>query len=183
MSAKTKWLLLLASLIGLLQTAWFTALVYPIPRLSNWVTTWQEQLTWSRWLGIGLGVISGLVFLGLLLLALFRRKTVKQLNYHTDHGTLSLNKQAVEKNVQHAIKQQHPVDQVKVSVKLAKNKKKTTADIKATTAADQNLVQRSQAIKQTAATALENSLGVRVKKVTVHLTPQQNEAPKAARVV
>lgn len=183
MSAKSKWLLLLASLIGLLQTVWFTALVYPIPKLSSWLTTWQEQLSWSRWLGIGLGVISGLVFLGLLLLAIFRRKTVKQLNYHTDHGTLSLNKQAVEKNVQHAITQQHPVGQVKVNVKLAKKTKKTTADIKATTATDQNLVQLSQEVKQTAAAALESSLGAPAKKVTVHLTPQQNEAPKAARVL
>ncbi|ANK61619.1 alkaline shock response membrane anchor protein AmaP [Loigolactobacillus backii] len=181
MRGRTKGALLLLSLLGILQTVWFTALIYPLPYLSNEIIQWQNTYDWVRWIGLILGIISGLIFLGLLLIALFRRQTTNQLTYQTDRGQLNINQKSVEKSVQYAVASKHNARNVSATVRLNKRKKTATALVEAVTSDTKNLVHESQQIEQTVSKTLSASLGVPVKKVTVNLKPA--ERGRGVRVV
>ncbi|MCH4170071.1 MAG: alkaline shock response membrane anchor protein AmaP [Lactobacillus sp.] len=181
MRKTAKILLSLVALFGLLQVVWFAALVYPIPTVSAWLAPWRQNSLY-QYIGLGLAAFSALVFLTLLMIALFRRQTTRQLSFDSNKGQLNIDQGAVAKTIRHTVAENYPVQNVDVAVRLVKRQKAAVATVDAVLFHSENLVGISQAIKEAVVTQLQQSLGVPVKKVTVNLQAATENRP-AARVI
>ncbi|MFC6171461.1 alkaline shock response membrane anchor protein AmaP [Loigolactobacillus jiayinensis] len=172
--------LAILAIFGLLQAVWFSLLVEPTGRWAGQLWQWQQMQPGVAWFGVGLAVLAGVVFLALLLLAVFKRSTTSQLSVSTDRGQLNLSRSAIEKSVKYAVQQQHSVTDVQVKVQLRKNAA-ATAQVAATVLQKKtDMVGTSKAIEVTAKNELATRLGVPVKKVNVHLlTADQRKRPVA----
>ncbi|MDC4186976.1 alkaline shock response membrane anchor protein AmaP [Loigolactobacillus coryniformis] len=174
-----KFALGLLAFLGLLEAIWFGLLIEPMANWSGQLMQWQQEQIWLSWVGLGLAIIAGLIFLVLLFIALFKRSTTTSLNMKTKHGQLNISRTAVEKSVKYAVQEQHPVTEVDVAVQLLKHKALANAQVNATlTSTTNDLVGASQRIEKTAKHELTERLGVPVKNVDVHLlTVDQRKQP------
>ncbi|QEA31775.1 alkaline shock response membrane anchor protein AmaP [Secundilactobacillus malefermentans] len=175
--------LALVSIIGILQAIWFALLVEPTNRWTSQLVSWQADQPWLSWVGVTFSIVAALICIALLFYATFKRSTTSQLQVRGERGKLTINKQAVEKTVKHAVLEKHSVSTVAVNVKLRKTQEAATAKVKATMTQPQtDWAGESRAIEKTAKAALEHCLGVDVKKVNVALTPASRDQ-KTANVI
>lgn len=172
MNKLTKTMIGLASFLGLCQVAWFILLVYPLEFVDqqainfNWL---PEQ--WVNNIGLGLGVISGLIFLYLLLLALFSPPKNRQMIIKTDRGELALSRKAVEKTISQAIISKHRLKDVYVQTTFKGRQPKVSAEIKAKVLDNNDIDKQAMAVKETAQQALRQVFDMPIKAVNVKLVP------------
>ncbi|MDR7924807.1 alkaline shock response membrane anchor protein AmaP [Latilactobacillus sakei subsp. sakei] len=172
MNKLTKTVIGLASFLGLCQVAWFILLVYPLGLADqqainfNWLS---EE--WISNIGLGLGVISGLVFLYLLLLAIFSLPKKRQMIIKTNQGELALSRKAVEKTISQAIIEKHRFKDVYVQTVFKGRQPKVSADIQAKVLDNRDIDQQARAVKETAQQALKEVFDMPIKSVNVKLAP------------
>lgn len=183
MNGKAKGGLFLVSLLGLIQLAWFIALIYPLPVVSSQVNHWQTSYPWLQWPGLALGIISGLIFLGLLIRVIAGWRSSKQLTYRAKKGKLKLDRHAVEKNLQQSLAAQYGIRHVNAKIQLKKNRQAAYATIAAQTDEPEQRQKLSEQIADTTTQQLSSSLGVPVKKVAVDLKPTKQSKRQPSRVV
>ncbi|WP_416353575.1 alkaline shock response membrane anchor protein AmaP [Agrilactobacillus fermenti] len=177
----TKVFLIIVALLGLIQTVWFAALVYPIPNFTRYILPFREVAI-IGYIGLGFAILSALVFLGILLVAIFRRRTTNKLSFQTNKGQLNIDKQAVAKTIKHTVATEYPVRDVDVNVQLAKNKQAAISEVTAYVTDPNDMVDTSAAIKKSVQRQLKEALGIPAKKVTVNLH-LASENKRVARVV
>ncbi|ASN60901.1 alkaline shock response membrane anchor protein AmaP [Latilactobacillus curvatus] len=182
MNKLTKVVISLASLLGLCQVAWFITLIYPLQQSNKQFMhlSWLPE-QWVGNFGLGLGVLSGLIFLYLLLLALFSPPKKRQMIIKTDKGELALSRKAVEKTVTQAIIEKHRVKEVLVHTSFKGRHPKVTADVQAVAVDRNDLDQQARAVKETVQQALQTIFEMPIKAVNVKLSPLSNQAKSDVR--
>ncbi|KRM23410.1 alkaline shock response membrane anchor protein AmaP [Latilactobacillus graminis] len=175
MNKLTKVVISCASLLGLCQVAWFIALIYPLQQSDQpfMHISWLPG-QWVGNLGLGLGLISGLICLYLLLLALFSAPEKRQMIIKTNKGQLALSRKAVEKTIAHSIIEKHRLKDVVVQARFTGRQPKVTANIQALTIDHNEIDQQAQAVKETAQQALQTVFEMPIKAVNVKLSPSIN---------
>ncbi|WP_164512054.1 alkaline shock response membrane anchor protein AmaP [Lacticaseibacillus daqingensis] len=176
----TKAGLSLVALIGIGQALLIAALLWPITPV---VTAYRTGGPAMRWLALGLTAGVALVFVVMLLVALFRQSTTNQLVLTDDRGTLSLSRQALENAVAKAIIDAHPVKGVAVTVKLHARQQAATVDVVADSLSHTDLAAEGQRIEATAKHKAAETLGVPVKRVRVSMHPANQAGKRRARVL
>lgn len=183
MNGKTKGGLFVVSLLGLIQLAWFIALIYPLPVVSHQINQWQTAYPWSQWPGLALGIISGLIFLGVIIRVIAGWRNSKQLTYRSKQGKLKLDRRAVEKNLQRTLATQYGISNVDAKIQWKKHGKTAAATITAQTDTPEQRQQLSEQIAATTTQQLSSSLGVPIKKVGVNLKLTKQSKRQQTRVV
>jgi len=175
----TKVLFGIVAICGLLQSIGFGLLLWPNREFTRF---YVQQAGWLRPVMIGLTGLVILVFVIMLLVAIFRRSTANALILAGDDGDLTLDKSAIENTVAKAIVDRHFAKSVDVDVSIRK-KQVARMRIEAFSGNVKELKQEAQRIEETARQKLQACLGVPVKHVRVHLLPATKVKAKTARVI
>ena len=175
----TKGLFGLVAVCGLLQSVGFGLLLWSNRDFTRF---YLQQAVWLRPLMIGLTGLVLLVFLIMLLVAIFRRSTANALILAGDDGDLTLDKSAIENTVAKAIVARHFAKSVDVDVSIRK-KQVARMRIAAFSGNGKELKQEAKQIEETARQKLQECLGVPVKHVRVQLLPATKVKAKTARVI
>ena len=113
----TKIMLGIIAVGGLLQSVGFGLLLWPSREFTRF---YLQQVVWLRPTMIGLTGLVALVFLIMLLVAIFRRSTARSLILAGEDGDLTLDKSAIENTVAKAVVAQHFAKSVAVAVSIRK---------------------------------------------------------------
>lgn len=187
MNKLTKGLLSLLSLLGILQVLWFIALIYPLGIFRQFAKLTFLPTVWVQNIGLGLGVLVGLTFLYLLLLAIFSPSRHHQLAIKTDQGELAFSRKAIDHTIAQAIVEHHAVTGVNVDTQLLGHKQQVKAQIEATATDNQHLDELGVAIKTTVKTVLTQTFNLPIKQIDVQLdspvATKQRPTAKKPRVI
>lgn len=175
----TKIMLGIIAVGGLLQSVGFGLLLWPSREFTRF---YLQQVVWLRPTMIGLTGLVALVFLIMLLVAIFRRSTARSLILAGKDGDLTLDKSAIENTVAKAVVAQHFAKSVAVAVSIRK-KQVARMRIEAFSGNSKDLKAEAKQIEETARQKLQACLGIPVKHVRVHLLPATKVKAKTARVI
>lgn len=182
MNKLVKLVLGLIGIIDLIAAIWFVALIYPIKYVSDFFISLPMKEDYMQ--------IIGLIFAGVLILTaiticfwvLLSARSRQDVEFKTAKGQLVLSKNAIEKTITNSIKENYNLEDVTTNVKLLK--KKSKANIKATTLTDVNLVEYGKDIEQFTSSKLTELLGIPVKKVIINLSTEKSKnSTKNSRVI
>ena len=171
----TKIMLGIIAVGGLLQSVGFGLLLWPSREFTRF---YLQQVVWLRPTMIGLTGLVALVFLIMLLVAIFRRSLILA----GEDGDLTLDKSAIENTVAKAVVAQHFAKSVAVAVSIRK-KQVARMRIEAFSGNSKDLKAEAKQIEETARQKLQACLGIPVKHVRVHLLPATKVKAKTARVI
>ncbi|WP_204122718.1 alkaline shock response membrane anchor protein AmaP [Lacticaseibacillus mingshuiensis] len=175
----TKVALVLVALLGICQTLLIAAYFWPVAAVDTWLL---DHWSISRILMLTLTSLVFIVFVAMLLVALFRRSIHQELVMTGDRGSLAISRQAVESAVAKAVAKEHAVKGVSVDVTMHK-KEAAKVMVEAISMSGQSLAAQGQRIEETARAKVVQLLGTEVKKVKVHLMPVSQAPRGTARVL
>ena len=179
MKPLTKVLIGIVAVCGLIQSIGFGLLLWPSREFTRF---YLQHVIWLRATMLGLTALVTLVFIVMLLVAVFRRSTANALILAGEDGDLTLDKSAIENTVAKAIVAQHFAKSVDVGVSIRK-KQVARMRIEAFSGNAKDLKQEAQRIEETAREKLQACLGIPVKHVRVHLLPITKVKARTARVI
>ncbi|GHP15105.1 hypothetical protein YK48G_25300 [Lentilactobacillus fungorum] len=172
MSRLTKLLVLLISIILIVQSVWFVALVVPIDYLSKLaLPSIQTNVDWLMVLALGLSIVVGIVGVVAMIIIMFAPKKANRLVFQSTTGKLSISKKAVEKSLNEAIMQQAAVVDVDSTVKLQTRNRLAKVTVIAVDKQGRDLVNLGERIQAIVADKIADLMAVKVKKVKVKVKP------------
>lgn len=175
--------LIIAALLGIIQTFWFITITYPLPPVTR-IIKQLPVLNWPfHYLALFLAIISGITFLAILMYGLFASSSHSDLSFQSNKGKLNISRSSIEKLLKNHLKENLSLHNVDVKVKLLGRRRAAKTTISATSDQRMNLTEQGAQIKQLVMNQLHNDLGIPVKKVIVNLDPHVQGDGNAPRVV
>lgn len=155
-------------IVGLLELAIVAEYFWQRPEYYHHFQT----LTWLEYVMIVGYLVIALNALVLLLAAIFRRGVTNQLIIESHFGNqLSIDRSAVQASIEKTLIHEFDAINPRVTVTLVKRKRRARVKIKAQLAAEQELSQVVESMKAAVKTNVEQTLGIPVGKLKIHLQP------------
>ncbi|WCG36590.1 alkaline shock response membrane anchor protein AmaP [Companilactobacillus farciminis] len=170
MKKANKIILIVLTLIGLLQVFWFTALTYPIKPIINWINSLNVPKNWLTYLSLALAVISTLIYIFILMYALFSPIKYQEIKFTSSNGKLRISTSAVEKMITRRLEEISSLQEVNVQLKILGKKRHAKMLISALSNETKNLPQLGGYIKEIANEQLIDHLNVPIKKTIINLS-------------
>ncbi|WP_390406319.1 alkaline shock response membrane anchor protein AmaP [Lacticaseibacillus jixiensis] len=155
------------AVLGLLQAALVALWFWPVAGFLRWYGP-------LRYVMLGLTAVVAVVFVVMLLVAIFRRPTTNHLRMPNARGELALSKDAVANTVAKAVAQEHAVKGVDVDVAMHQRRQEASVNVEAYSLSNVDLKEEGKRIEATVIQKVTELLGVSVKKVKVVLHPAQH---------
>lgn len=174
MKKLSKGILIVASILGLLQVIWFVALTYPLKPILEVIKDIQLPKNFLLYTSLVLAGISMLIFLVLLMYAIFVPTKHQEVRFDTANGKLRISKNSIEQIIKNRIREIPTLTDVDVDLKILGKNRKVKMFISALTSEEQNLHQQGETIKRLANEQLLKHLSIPIKKTTVDLKPNLN---------
>lgn len=167
----SKGILIVASILGLLQVFWFTALAYPLKPVVEVIKGFQLPQDFLLYTSLVLAGISTLIFLILLMYAIFVPVKHQEVRFDSANGKLRISKDSLEKIVRNKLKEIPNLTKVDVDLKILGKNRQAKMFISALSTEEQNLHRQGETIKRVANEQLAKHLSIPIKRTTVDLKP------------
>ncbi|PWF99492.1 alkaline shock response membrane anchor protein AmaP [Levilactobacillus bambusae] len=118
MSRTSKLIVSLAGIVTLLAGIILLAIIIPIPYLTPWLHEPQPEIDVMITVA---GALTALIGFCLLLVGLFKRTRLKQAQFDSQSGTLTIPDKIVEKDLAHQLKERFSLPDVHVRLKIARS--------------------------------------------------------------
>lgn len=168
-------------MLGIIQTIWFISITYPLNPILKFFNSLPIKNIPTNYIALGFSVVTGFVFLFILMYGLFAISSYNDLSFKSENGKLKISKTSIEKILMNKIKENSSLHDIDVKVKLLGKKHAAKTTISAKSSRNSNLTQQGEQVKRLVAEQLHNDLGIPVKKTIVNLSP--NVQDNTTRVI
>lgn len=169
MKKSRKIILFLASLAGLGFSVCVFSMFYPVSYVSEAVWDWQALYPWLRVVLTGYVACICLVFLLLMLAAVFSPNASNDMVIMKGKGSLRFSRQAIESTVRYSFSDVDGISFSRVRVKLGNKPEKAKIFVKISLNNPATLAELAETVQNKIEAALKTALGVDIKSINVRV--------------